>query len=185
MGVGRSRKVSGTPYPYPRGLQLRRSVWSVVEHHSDATGPNERAVIQLARLSGFSTIVTTASPRNAEWLRQLGATHVLDRNLSEATLQAEVKKAVPEPFEIIYDAIGVPETQNFTVDLLAPGGTLALVLEPAIKAERLISGEQVFQVHGNLNVPANRALGTSLFSRLPDLLRDGAIKVSLSATDAR
>ena len=96
-------------------------------------------------------------------------------------MRVEVVKIVPGPFDVIYDAIGLPETQNFAVDLLASGGTLALVLELAIKAERLGSRERVFQVYGNFNVPANRALGISLFSRLPDLLQDGTIKVSPAA----
>ena len=96
-------------------------------------------------------------------------------------MRVEIEKIVPGPFDVIYDAIGLPETQNFAVDLLASGGTLALVLEPAIKAERLGSKERVFQVYGNFNVPANRALGISLFSHLPDLLPDGRIKVSPAA----
>lgn len=36
-------------------------------------------VIQFAKLSGFSPIITTASPRHIAHLQALGATHVIDR----------------------------------------------------------------------------------------------------------
>ena len=38
------------------------------------------SVIQLAKLSGFSPIITTSSLAHADYLKSLGATYVLDRN---------------------------------------------------------------------------------------------------------
>ncbi|KAG6811821.1 hypothetical protein H0H92_005680 [Tricholoma furcatifolium] len=45
-------------------------------------------VLQLAKLSGFSPIVTTASLSNAKYLKSLGATHVIDRTIA-TSVQAE------------------------------------------------------------------------------------------------
>ena len=39
-------------------------------------------MIQFAKLSGFSPIITTASPRHTARLQALGATHVVDRALA-------------------------------------------------------------------------------------------------------
>ncbi|HEV7737525.1 MAG TPA: hypothetical protein VGO47_09170, partial [Chlamydiales bacterium] len=37
------------------------------------------SAIQLAKLSGFSPIATTASTHHTDYLKSLGATHVIDR----------------------------------------------------------------------------------------------------------
>ena len=47
------------------------------------------SAIQLAKLSGFSPIIVTASLHHAEHLEALGATHVIDRNVSGAALASE------------------------------------------------------------------------------------------------
>ncbi|KAH9936503.1 GroES-like protein [Fomitopsis serialis] len=132
--------------------------------------------IQLARLSGFGPIIPTASLKNSEWLQKLGATHVLDRNLAADALIAEVKKITTEPIKVIYDAAGSPDTQNAAYDILAPGGTLALGVQLAIKPEKLSADKKAFQVFGDFNTPANRQLGIDLFSQLTEWLKDGEIK---------
>ena len=52
--------------------------------------------IQMAKLQGFSPILTTSSPRHEAFLRTLGATHVIDRNLSTDNILAEIKKLAGE-----------------------------------------------------------------------------------------
>ncbi|EPT05363.1 hypothetical protein FOMPIDRAFT_1021609 [Fomitopsis schrenkii] len=135
--------------------------------------------IQLLKLSGFSPIITTASPRNAAWLRELGATHVLDRNLADDALRAAVKQITSGPIKVIYDTVSLPATQDAAYDLLTPGGTLALVLPPAIQADKQAADKIVFQVYGDCNVPQHRAFGTGLFASLYDLLKAGEIKPNL------
>ncbi|OCH83815.1 NAD(P)-binding protein, partial [Obba rivulosa] len=73
--------------------------------------------LQIAKLGGFSPIITTASPRNADLLKALGATHVLDKNLSSEALRQEVVEITSRPVEIIYDAISIPSTQNAAYDI--------------------------------------------------------------------
>lgn len=73
--------------------------------------------------------------------------------------------------------MGVPATQSLAYDLLAPGGTLPLVLIPAIQEEKLSADKKAFQVFGDCNAPAHRAFGTALFASLYDLLDTGEIKV--------
>ena len=139
----------------------------------------ECTAIQLLKVSGFNPIITTASPRNAAWLREIGATHVLDRNLPDDTLKAEIKKITTDPIKVIYDTVAAPATQNVAYDLLAPGGTLALVLPPAIQEEKKTADKKVFQVHGDCNIPPHRAFGTGLFASLYEFLKAGEIRVSV------
>ena len=139
----------------------------------------ERTAIQLLKLSGFSPIITTASSRNAAWLSTIGATHVLDRNLSDDALKAEVKKITADPIKVIYDTVALPATQNLAYDLLAPGGTLALTLTPAIQAEKQTADKKVFQVFGDPYTPPHRTFGTSLFASLYGYLEAGEIKVCI------
>lgn len=138
--------------------------------------------IQLAKLSGFDPIVTTASLSNADWLRQLGATHVLDRGLAFDELASELGKIVLEPLTVIYDAVASPNTQNFAYDILAPGGALAVVRPVAVSDEKRVPEKKVNFVYANAFRPENQQLGKSLYSKLHDLLEQGAIKVRIFPT---
>ncbi|KAJ1306108.1 hypothetical protein OPQ81_010819 [Rhizoctonia solani] len=85
--------------------------------------------IQLARIAGFSPIVTTASPQHAEFLKTLGATHVFDRNADVKTIQS----AFPSPVSLILDSISVASTHSLALDVLTtpsppPGAHLAIAL---------------------------------------------------------
>ena len=135
----------------------------------------------MAKLSGFSPIVTTASLRNADWLRQLGATHVLDRGLAFDALGNELRKIVLEPLTVVYDAVASPDTQNFAYDILAPGGALAVVRPVAVSEEKRTPDKRVNFVYANAFRPENQRLGQSLYSKLHDLLEEGVIKARLLA----
>ena len=133
----------------------------------------------MAKLSGFSPIVTTASLHNADFLRSLGATHIIDRKLSPEQLKEEVSKIVAgKPLDVIFDAVSFPETQLPAYELLAPGGTLALVLHPAIPADKIVSGKRVFKVWGESMFPEeNRVTAAQFYKKLPAWLEEGVIKV--------
>jgi len=127
--------------------------------------------IQLAKLSGFSPIVTTASLHNADLVKSLGATHVIDRN---SDVVAEAKKVFSEPPKLVYDAVSLEPTEVQALQVLAPGGTLILVL-PLVDAAKSIQGDKkAFNVFGNVHV--QRELGVSLYSKLTGLLESGKLK---------
>ena len=50
--------------------------------------------IQLARWAGFGTIIAIAGKTKADHLRELGATHLIDRTLSDDEIEAEVRNIV-------------------------------------------------------------------------------------------
>ncbi|KAG6810134.1 hypothetical protein H0H92_013166 [Tricholoma furcatifolium] len=130
-------------------------------------------VIQFARLSGFSPIITTASLKHKEYLESLGATDILDRNLSSDKLSAKISKIAKDPIQIIYDAVSSPDTQNMGYHLLAEGGKLVVLLEPTITRE---TGKNVIRVMGIFTLHFSRELGVQLYSAMTNLLAEGLIK---------
>jgi len=125
--------------------------------------------IQLARLSGFSPIVTTASPHNTDLVKSLGATHVIDR---KADVVAESKKVFTTPPNIVYDAIS-EDTQEQAWSILAPGGTLILVLPPHDSLKTESQGKKCGQIFGNVHV--QRELGVKMYAHLTEMLASGKI----------
>ncbi|KAL5504372.1 hypothetical protein ACEPAH_8446 [Sanghuangporus vaninii] len=131
-------------------------------------------VIQLAKLSGFSPIITTASLHNTDLLKSLGATHVIDRS---ADVPAEAKKILGDTsVELIYDAVSEEATQNQAWDLLASGGTLLIILPAKVDKEKYKDKTLPDSVAGNVHLPQIHQLGISLYSKLSGLLESGAIK---------
>lgn len=132
-------------------------------------------VIQLAKLSRFFHIIVTASLKHEEYLKSLGATHVLDRNLSTSALAGEIGKITAAPIAVVYDSVSLPGTQQTGYDLLAQGGVLALVLERAPEV-KLVEGKDVISAFGFFNQPHSRDLGFKLYASLEQLLAQGTLK---------
>ena len=135
------------------------------------------SAIQLAKLSGFSPIITTASLRHAEYVKSIGATHVIDRSISASTLASEISVITQNaPIKYAVDSISLPDTQQTAYDLLAQGGKLVIFLPPAVKATQ---EKDVVPATGLLRDPPNiELLETFYHDNLERLLKEGAIKVS-------
>ena len=135
-----------------------------------------KIAIQIAKISGFSPIITTASLRNADMLKGIGATHVLDRNLPTSALSEEIMKITSKPLQIVYDAISLPATQNAAFDVLAPGGHLVLVLPDAIDAAKKAAepSKKIVVLAGTEEIYAE---DNSVWSKLTELVEEGLIKV--------
>jgi len=86
--------------------------------------------IQLTKLSGFSPIITTASLKHAEYLKSIGATHVINRSVSDSDLESVISRVTPSaPIKYAVNSISTPDTQPMVYDLLAPSGQVAIFLE--------------------------------------------------------
>ncbi|CAL1717209.1 unnamed protein product [Somion occarium] len=136
--------------------------------------------IQLAKLSGFSPIITTVSSYNVELVKSLGATHTIDRHLSSREIANEVKKITSEPVKVIYDAISLSETQDAAYDVLASGGILIIVLGAKVDKDKITPDKKIIGTHGSCYSPVNRELGISLCSHLTELVASGDIKPNAS-----
>lgn len=135
-----------------------------------------QTAVQLAKLSGFSPIIATASPQHTAHLKSLGATHVIDRHLDLATLSNEIKKITSAPIQIVYDSVSLPDTQKAAYDLLAPGGTLVLTLTSSL-GDTEGDGKRVVYTYGSPHTPLNREVFLGLYPVLTTYLAEGLIKV--------
>ncbi|KZP26059.1 GroES-like protein [Athelia psychrophila] len=129
--------------------------------------------IQLAKLSGFSPIYTTASPKHTVYLQSLGATHVIDRN---EPLDVAAAALSGEKFTVIMDVITAGDSLRTTPLLLAPGGTLVL-FRPAVEGlGPLPEGAKTKFVWGSPFHPDNGEVGEGLYGSLGKWLEDGDVK---------
>jgi zinc-binding alcohol dehydrogenase family protein len=84
--------------------------------------------IQLARrLTGLTVLATASRPETQDWVRELGAHHVLDHSKPWAQ---QVKALVPNGVEYV---LGLTHTEahfDEIVEVLAPQGALALIDDP-------------------------------------------------------
>jgi NADPH:quinone reductase-like Zn-dependent oxidoreductase len=130
--------------------------------------------IQLAKLSGFSPIIATASSKHADSLKDMGTTHILDRNLTAALLKDEIKKITDKPIKFVYDSVSTESTQQVALDILTPGGLALLVGSATVKP---IDDKQIAQVFAGLMVPHNVELLRTLYhDKVYKILESGAIK---------
>lgn len=130
--------------------------------------------IQAARLAGFSTIIATASLRHEEYLEDLGATHVVDRQLSPSDIKVEVESITSSPVKTIYDAISAKETQETGWLLLAQGGKMIVTLGALVQPGKGDT-RQVLQVSGVPYAPQNRDFSRVFWRHLEAYLEDGDI----------
>ncbi|KAI0684712.1 GroES-like protein, partial [Cytidiella melzeri] len=130
-------------------------------------------VLQLAKLSGFSPIITTASSHNASFVKSLGATHVIDRN---TPLVSAVKAITSDPIKVVYDAISEKATQDEAYEVLAPGGSFILVLPFAIEESKVDNTKEVVQVFGSVHDPNQRATRRQLVQEFDRVAREREVK---------
>ncbi|KAK7679616.1 hypothetical protein QCA50_017327 [Cerrena zonata] len=137
---------------------------------------NGQFAIQLARLSGLSPIIATASPHNEGLLKSLGATHVVNRNLTPTDLKSTIQEITSKPIQLIYDAIATEETQNLAYDVLKSGGKLLLALPSVIDQTKITSDKQVLHFVGKTYLPGLSAIDKEFYAVLPTYLKSGDIK---------
>ena len=133
--------------------------------------------MQLASLSGFSPIITTASPKNTDFLKSLGASHVLDRSLSVDDLVSAVKKITREPVSSVIDTIAAQATQTAGYEILASGGVLSLTQPAQIPQEKRVTDKSIYEIFASIYFPENQALGVGFYNHLTQYLESGDIKV--------
>ncbi|KAJ1306056.1 hypothetical protein OPQ81_010769 [Rhizoctonia solani] len=130
--------------------------------------------IQLARIAGFSPIVTTASSQHHDFLKSLGATHVFDRDVDAKTVQS----AFLTPVSLVLDSISISSTQSLAFDVLTtpspvPGAHLAIVLALADSVKEKNTGDKVSvnQLFGSSHV--FRDLSVPFWKNVGRWIKDG------------
>lgn len=91
--------------------------------HAGAGGVGGFA-IQLARNAG-AHVIATGSRRNHEYIRSLGAEHVVDYTAGD--FRDAVKRIYPDGVDVVYDTVG-GDVQTRSGDVLKKGGTIVSIL---------------------------------------------------------
>lgn len=141
---------------------------------ADTTFP----VIQLAKMSGFSPIITTAALKHTDYLKKLGATHVIDRYLPFNGLQQAVTRITSAPINVIFDTVSIRETQEGAWALLGPQGRLVLTL-PSVIDRHPSDRRELVLTNGNPHLEENWETGRQLWLHINKLLEKGDIRVSI------
>ncbi|KAF9450641.1 GroES-like protein [Macrolepiota fuliginosa MF-IS2] len=129
--------------------------------------------IQLAKISGFSPIITTASLKHEQYLKSIGADKVIDRNASFSSLQTGVAAVTSTPIKYILDTVSIPQTQQMANDILAPGGYLQLVQAPEVSFSE---DKNVGFTKGARFFPENQKPFATLYGKLEEFLEKELIK---------
>ncbi|KAG1883485.1 chaperonin 10-like protein [Suillus subluteus] len=159
--------------PWDRGGWSKYKGWPILI--LGGAGSVGNYVIQLAKLSGFSPIITTASLKHTEHLKSLGANHVIDRYLPVQALNKAVMRITGSRIHIMYDSISTAETQEAAWSLLAPGGKL-VVTQPSLINRDGYDSRQVIPVDGSPQSDENWETGKRLWAHLERWVEDGHIQ---------
>ncbi|KAJ7101700.1 chaperonin 10-like protein [Mycena epipterygia] len=144
-------------------------------------GATGHFALQLARLSGFSPIITTASLKHESFLKSLGATHVINRSLPDTEVVKAVAALAPA-LSVVFDTISTKETVTLGFEILkesknnSKGDKTLLQIIPIPIAEAESEAINIYMGWATSAWPQNNALSRELYSQLEGLLADGTIK---------
>lgn len=123
---------------HPEGASRDNAPWVLI--YSGATSVGQFA-IQLARYAGYR-VVTTASPKNFDLVKSLGADVVFDYR--DRDVSAKIREATGDSLEYGLDTISEEKTQHASVNAFGKqGGKLIVILGVRDSAARLRSDVRV------------------------------------------
>jgi NADPH:quinone reductase-like Zn-dependent oxidoreductase len=180
LPLGLATAVIGLFNPLDEGGLALTPFWSQGANYKDepivifgGSSSVGQYTIQVARLSGFSPIITTSSLKHEGYLKELGATHVINRNSEDVV--GKIKALLPNgAVDVVYDAISMEETQKMAAQICKADGKI-LSLQ---KVDGVDFGDRITSYPLG-NVHAQRKIGIQLYSVLLSYLQDGRIKVLL------
>ena len=139
-----------------------------------------KLAIQLAHLIGIGTIIVTASTSSTVALRELGATHVIDRRETDDAIKHQVSK-ITQGREIltVYDAYNSDHT--LAVSLLSEqnqGKVMGILPSLKVDESRIgikSAGYDIQFAIGHIHTPFD-TLGPWFMETLPEWIESGKIK---------
>ncbi|HEY1149395.1 MAG TPA: zinc-binding alcohol dehydrogenase family protein [Pseudoduganella sp.] len=148
-----------------------------------AAGGVGSILVQLARqLTGLTIIGTASRPETAEWVRTLGAHHVIDHT---RPLNEEIKRAGLPPVDHIASLNQTDAHFAALADLIAPQGKLALIDDPDQLDVRLLKRKSVslhweFMFTRSMFETADMQKQHALLNDVSQLVDSGVLKTTLN-----
>ncbi|KAF2154561.1 GroES-like protein [Myriangium duriaei CBS 260.36] len=171
------------PLPWEGGKEGQERPWVLVYGGSTATGS---LAIQFARESG-ARVVSTCSPRNAEWVEGLGAERVFD--YSKAEVGREIRGFTGGKLRLAFDCISEDESLAICADAFDPevGGKISVLLPTDFEREKVdLQETRAYMSTGEdidyFGLPLKKDLNEfewlkEFWRRSTELFRDGKVKV--------
>jgi len=128
--------------------------------------------VQLAKLAGF-TVVATASPRNFEYVRSLGASHVLD--YTKDNVVQEIITITGGKLQYALDCISAETTVKCISCISPSGGHVSFINDSPKIAPANVALHSVF-LGAAYGVPEDRIFVHEALPILTDLLTRGLLK---------
>jgi len=141
-----------------------------------ASGSVGTYIIQLGALLGL-IVIGTASPRNADYVKSLGATYVLDHNSPDVL--ANIKQITGDNLAFAYDTIG-PSTADQCLKALSTtrSSHLAFIAgKPTLSAPKNVTYHDVF-LGGAATTPEGRESLSNAVTELESLFADKKIQTN-------
>jgi len=88
------------------------------------------------------------------------------------------KGLTTEPLAYIHDVVSSEETQNAAYYLLAPGGTLLVVLNPAVEEDKLSADNTVTLPFASVHLEMHREIGVEILKHLPGWFESVELKTT-------
>jgi len=129
--------------------------------------------VQFAKLSGFKNIIATASAKNFDYVKSLGATHVFD--YKDPKCIEDIKVASQNNLSLAFDAVGA--TKDCIAALGQNGGNVATSLGNSVPKElpSNVKAEGCFAGY-IYNDPEGHKLGQLMYHSIDAWLRCGHYK---------
>lgn len=136
--------------------------------------------IQILKFLGFKTVITYASAKHTDYLKAIGATHLIDRQIPLSDLSVAISKIIAAPIKTIYVAAlrPLPDTQDFAYACLASGGQMIVAIPEPVKREDDPEKRRVIGI--NASAPYYGKFVDIMWNRLPKMLEDGHVVVCRS-----
>ena len=137
--------------------------------------------IQLGKVAGIGKIIAIASRSNEQQLKSLGATHVIDRHLSEDQIYDQVRAITGDELLYVYDCVSFGKGgHTLGVRLLSNSrrGTLAvLILRGSVDETSIGEKKEGYEKKWVLCTPKRYPeVSVPLWEHLPGWIEEGTLK---------
>lgn len=142
--------------------------------------------IQIARARTSLTVIATASrPETADWVRSLGAHHVVDHSKPLAAEIAALNLSAPPAF--VFSTTHTDKHLSAIAELIAPQGRFALIDDPAVLdvnpfKRKSVSVHWEFMFTRSMFETADMAAQGQLLAEVAELVDAGAIRSTRTQT---
>lgn len=135
-----------------------------------------RYAIQLAKMVGVGKIITIASLENEEELKSLGATHVVNRRLTDEEVERQVRGIAGDDVQWVFDTVSSGPRVQLSLDILSykkKSTCVTLRVGSEDKAKLRGKNYELRHIVGISELLGDT--GSTFFERLPSWLEEGKL----------